>query len=234
MPCRAAGYRRYHGASPMPRILGLVLLAACSTAAPQTAPVVAPPAGEARVDRRLFRQLRVGQRPTARRTTFELVVEGDRASLVEIEEREQRALSMGQADREARWTQTGRRTYRGSAVTVAGALQLALQSDGVQPLQLRCAARSVDAAMAGAVRVPSPGRSEEGCDRGAWSPAATVRVPALVCSAGGATPDEGHGDAEHEHDDHDDRLVFARPPGLEHALVNDGCALRGGGLRIAR
>jgi hypothetical protein len=228
----------------MPRILCLVLLTACSAAAPVaapvTAPVATPPVSEPRLDRRLFRQLRVGQRPTAKRTTFELIVDGDRASLVEIEEREQRALSMAEADREARWRETARRTYRGSAATVSGALQLALRSDGVQPLQLHCTARSVDAAAAGAIRVPSPGGAQEGCDRGAWSPAATLRVAALVCSAGGAAPDDDHGEAEPahddhgEHDDHDDRLVFARPPGLEHALVNDGCALRGGGLRIAR
>jgi hypothetical protein len=60
-----------------------------------------------------------------------------------------------------------------------------------------------------------------------------TQVAALVCSAGGA-PGDGAAPDEHEHDDHDDRLVFARAPGLEYALVNDGCALRGGGLRIAR
>jgi hypothetical protein len=222
----------------MSRILGLVLLAGCSAGPPPVAPVAAvprPPASEPHVERQLFRQLRVGIRPIARRTSFELVIEGDRASLVEIEEREQRALSMAQADREARWTVTARRTYRGTAATVAGALQLELSAEGVQPLRLRCAPRPVDVAVAGALRVPSPERpADASCDRGVWSPPTKTRVAALVCSAGGAGPDADDHEHHDEHDDHDDRLVFARPPGLEHAAVNDACALRGGGLRIAQ
>jgi divalent metal cation (Fe/Co/Zn/Cd) transporter len=40
------------------------------------------------------------------RTTFEPIIEGTRASLVEIDERERRALSMAEADRAARWFST--------------------------------------------------------------------------------------------------------------------------------
>jgi len=207
------------------RILAVVLVAGCGSAAPPHPPAAhseAPPAAE----RQIFRQLRVGTRPIATRTTFELVIDGSRASLTETDERGRRALAMVDADRGARWDVVARRTYLGSAMIKPGAVELVLASEGVQPLQLRCTRRAVDAAAAGALRVPSPDRpADYACgDRGGWQPPATSQVAATVCDAGGADPD----------DDDDDRLVFAPPPGLEYAAVNDDCALRGGGLRIAR
>jgi hypothetical protein len=207
------------------RILAVVLVVGCGSAVPSrpaAAHSEAPPAAE----RQIFRHLRVGTRPIAMRTTFALVIDGSRASLTETDEREHGALALAEADRGARWEVVARRSYRGGATVTSGAIELALASDGVQPLQLRCTRRAVDAAAAGAIRVPSPDRpGDYTCgDRGVWQPPATSSVAALVCDAGVADPD----------DDDDDRLVFAPPPGLEYVSVDDACALRGGGLRIAR
>jgi hypothetical protein len=49
----------------------------------------------------------------------------------------------------------------------------------------------------------------------------TNQITAMVCDTGIADPD-----------DDDDQLVFAPPPGLEYASVNDDCLVQG--LRIAR
>lgn len=211
----------------MKRILGVALVASCGAAA---SPASTPPVRQAApvaAERWIFRQLRVGTRQTAMRTTFELVIDGDRASLLESGEQDRRARLMAEADRNAQWTVVTQRMYRGTATVTPGALDLELASDGVQRLQLRCIPRSVDAAAPGALRVPSPGRAADGAcgDHGTWDPPATSLVRALVCDSGGADPDD---------EDDDDRLVFAPPPGLEYAAVNDGCVLRGGGLRIAR
>jgi hypothetical protein len=210
----------------MKRILGLALVAACgSVASPASAPL-AQHAAPAAAQRRIFRQLRVGTRQTATRTTFELVIDGDRAYLLESDERERRALAMADADRDAHWTVAAQRTYRGTATVTSGALDLALASDGVQPLQLRCTPRSVEAAAPGALRVSSSTRVDHACDdRGAWAPPATTPVQAMVCDTGVADPDE---------QDDDDQLVFAALPGLEYATVHDDCVTHGGGLRIVR
>jgi hypothetical protein len=207
-------------------MLTAALVAGCSAAAPpRTSPVVhddAPAAAE----RWIYQQLRVGKLPIASRTIFELAIDGDRASLVETDERAPRALSMAEADRGAQWKIVGQRTYHGTARTTPGALDLALASEGVQPLPLHCTPRSIDAAAPGALRVPSPNRlASSACgDHGVWEPPATTSVHAIVCDTGAAAADE----------DDDDRLVFARPPGLEYAAVHDDCVLQGGGLRIIR
>jgi hypothetical protein len=209
----------------MPRLILCVLVAGCSSAGtPGPAPAVRAPV-QAHPERRIFRQLRVGKAPVATRTTFELVIDGGRATLVELDEQADRARSVAEADRQTRWTVATRRTYRGSVTRLAGAVELALESEGVQPLPLHCTQRAVDAAPAGAVRVPSPDRPPDGrCgDGGAWTPAAVASVQALVCDAGASDPDG----------DDDDRLVFGDPPGLEYVFVHDDC-LRGGGLRILR
>lgn len=69
----------------MLRIVIVALVAGCSAAAPAPrAPAVpAPPPGG---ERWIFRQLRIGPRAIASRTTFELAIDGGRASLVEIDE----------------------------------------------------------------------------------------------------------------------------------------------------
>jgi hypothetical protein len=213
----------------------LVLALAVGCGAP-AAPPVAPVARGTPVihnsvpaaDRWVFRQLRVGKLPIASRTSFELVLHGDHATLAETDEREHRALAMAEADRGAQWTIVAQRTYRGTARVRPGAVDLALGSDGVQPLELHCTERSVPAAAPGALRVPSPNRpADYECgDRGVWDPPGTTAVPSLLCNAGGAS------DADDEDDD--DRLAFARPPGLEHASVNDDCVVQGGGLRIVQ
>jgi hypothetical protein len=210
----------------MARLIACVLVAGCSSAGTSgSAPAVRSPV-QAHAERRIFRQLRVGKSPVATRTTFELVIDGGRATLVELDEQADHVQSVAQADRQARWTVATQRTYRGSARLLAGAVELALESEGVQPLELHCTQRPVEAARAGAGRVPSPDRHPgDRCDhRGAWDPAATSSVQAVVCDAGVADPDG----------DDDDRLVFADPPGLEYVSINDDCVLRGGGLRIAR
>lgn len=224
-PCRsflAAGcYDR-----GMKWILGLVLVAGCGPVAPPVSAPLTHHAPQVAAERRIFRQLRVGTRQPATRTTFELVIDSDRASLFESDERERRALSMADADRGAHWTVAAQRTYRGTATVMSGALDLALASDGVQPLQLHCTPRSVVAAAPGALRVSSSTAVDHACgDRGAWDPPATTHVQALVCDSGVADADE---------EDDDDRLVFAAPPGLEYTTVNDDCVTHGGGLRIAR
>jgi hypothetical protein len=210
----------------MARLIACVLFAGCSSAGtPGPAPAVRIPE-QAHAEGRIFRQLRLSRSPVATRTTFELVIDGGRATLVELDEQADRVQSVAQADRQARWTVATQRTYRGTFTPVTGAVELALESEGVQPLQLHCTQRTVEAAGPGAVRVPSPDRRPgSSCDdRGAWDPAATSSVQALVCDAGVADPDG----------DDDDRLVFADSPGLEYVSVNDGCVLRGGGLRIVR
>jgi hypothetical protein len=209
----------------MARLLACALVAGCSSVAiPGPAPAIRHPA-QVHADRRIFRQLRVGKSSVATRTTFELVIDSGRATLVEIDEQAARARSVAEADRQPRWAVVAQRTYRGLVTPISGAVELALESEGVQPLQLHCAQRAVDAAGAGAVHVPSPDRPPDGScgDRGASEPVATSSVQALVCDAGVADPDG----------DDDDRLVFADPPGLEHVLVSDDC-LRDGGLRILR
>lgn len=209
----------------MARLIACVLVAGCSSAgAPEPAPAVRNPV-QAHTERRIFRQLRVGRSPVARRTTFELVIDGSRATLVELDEQADRARSVAEADRRTRWAVATRRMYRGSATPVAGAVELALASEGVQPLQLHCTRRAVDAVRTDAVPVPSQDRPpDDRCgDGGASNPAAAASVQALVCDAGASDPDG----------DDDDRLVFGDPPGLEYVFVHDDCR-RGGGLRILR
>src|SRR5262245_33260349 len=164
----------------------------------------------------------------AKRTTFSLAFDGDRATLTETEERADRSMSIEEADHETRWTVRSTRIYRGSRKTVAGAIDLDLATPDMQPLRLHCATQTLQVAAAGARRVPSPNRGAayECGDRGVFEPPATSPIATLVCSAAGQPAGE---DA-----DDDDRLVFAPAPGIEWAFQNDDCALQGGGLRRAR
>lgn len=211
----------WRGLASIDRI-ALVLLAACRTTAPVPATPVqrvpTAPAGE----RRVFHQLRVGKAVMASRTTFELTLDGSRAQLSEVDERADHGLELADVERGARWTVAARQTYHGTASGPAGAPQLALEAAGVQSLQLHCVVRSLDVAAAGAHRVPSSEAKSGGeCDGGVWEPRTTTRVDALVCDAGVPDPDG----------DDDDQLVFAARA-VEYVAVNDGCALRGGGLRL--
>jgi hypothetical protein len=197
----------------------LVVLVACGPPPPR-APIaqhVAPaPAGP-----QIYRTLSAGLvRKAARRTTFALASDGERASIVETEEIAIDARTIDEVDRGAKWTVTSTRTYRG---TRRGP-DLDLTTDDMQPLHLHCMAQTVEVAAPRARRVPSPNRpADYECgDRGVWDPAATRRLDALVCGAPGQPADDA---------DDDDRFVFAPAPGIELASENDDCAIHGGGLR---
>jgi hypothetical protein len=209
----------------MLRILTVVFVAGCSAAVPTRAVPASPAARPDAFERWVFRQLRIGPGTIASRTTFELVIDGGRASLLETDEVEHRALSMLEADHGARWSTVARRNYRGTATNSPGSLELVLASDGVQSLELTCVPRSIDAAAPGALRVPSPDRSTDDRDggRGAWNPPATTAVRTMVCGAGISDPDA----------DDDDALMFARFPGLEYVSVTDRGA-RIAGVRIVQ
>jgi hypothetical protein len=108
------------------------VVAACGGAAPATTrPRVRPPAEPPPTSTFVFRQRHV-RTGGATRTTFELSVAGDRATLVETDE---------QADGSA-WTTRGSHTFRGTHH--GGDLELA--SDDQQPLALHCESRTVQLA----------------------------------------------------------------------------------------
>jgi hypothetical protein len=118
-------------------------------------------------------------------------------------------------------------TYTGTRTRAGSDDMLDLTAPGVQPLRLRCRPQAIAVAAVGADRIPSPERPPACGDRGVWDPPGTWRADALVC----APPDEQATDGD---DDDDDRLAFGRAPGLEHAIVNSACDLRGGGVRLMR
>jgi hypothetical protein len=112
----------------------LVVIAACGGAPPAPAPrpIVRDPAAPATP--LVFRQLHV-RAGGASRTTFELTLDGDRATMIETDER---------ADGSA-WTRRSSRTYRG---TRHGA-DLELATDDMQPLALTCESRAIRVAARG-------------------------------------------------------------------------------------
>jgi hypothetical protein len=191
--------------------IALVLLIGCG--APPARPIANPhPAGE---PTRQFRQLETGAKlGHAKRTSFSLAFDGDRATLVETEERTQAGVSLADAET-ATWTVRATRTYRGTRKAVAGGVELDLAAEDMQPLHLQCAAKTVPVASIGARRAAA-------CD--AFDPPGTTPVDALVCTAAGQPSDEA---------DADDRLVFAPAPGVELASQHDDdCTLEG--LRRSR
>lgn len=207
-----------------------IAVAACGGSAPP--PVLAHRALAPRTEPHgLFRRLAVGlARNVAHRTTFELVLDGDRAELVETEQRATGAFTIERADREAPWTTTSARRYRGHRRALAsGALALDLATADMQPLHLTCTPRRVAVAAAGARRVPSPDRpADYDCgDPGVWDPPTLVELAVLACGAAGQPADDGD-------DDGDDLLLFAPSPGVELASENDDCIIQGAGLRVAR
>jgi hypothetical protein len=204
------------------RALAAAMLAACGTHG--AAPAVAHRAEVAAEPRQLYRQLAVGDnRNVAHRTTFELSLEGDRAILVEIDERAAGAFTIERADREAAWKVIATHTYRGTRRANVGALELDLAAPGEQPLRLRCVAIAVDVAPAGADLVARHPAECHG-DRGMWFPSELTTTPALVCSAAGQPAGA---------DDDDDRLVFAAAPGIEWASYKSDC-MDARGLRAMR
>lgn len=91
-------------------------------------------------------------------------------------------------------------------------------TDGKDPVSLECAIKTVTVAGANAVRIREGKGGCEG-DQGKWSPRATRRTKALVCSE---MPSET-----------DPSFTFVEPPGaeLEWVYVNDDCSMQGGGYR---
>jgi hypothetical protein len=216
----------------MRAIVTLAAIAGCGGSPPATAtpqppvrasvpPDAAPPAPPHRVYRKLVVN---GQTTTASRTTFTLAIDRDHAELLELDETTEGVRSIADDPRAATWRTIGSHSYRGTAHVEQAATILDLATAGQQPLHMRCAAITVTAASAGARRVASGTRGDTGCDAGRWEPPASIQVAALACGEG-AGPDEA-ADA-----DDDDRLVFGDTVELEYAFENDGCALRGGGLR---
>jgi hypothetical protein len=140
------------------RRLAPIVVAACGGAAPRAVPPAPKPVAPTAL---VFRQIQITA-SHANRTTFELTLEGDRATLVETEDRAFDPVS---------WTVVSNRTYRG---TRRGS-ELELKTDDMQPLALHCESRSLGVAVA-----PEPG---DECN--ADPPAVTRHVDALVCTAAG-------------------------------------------------
>jgi hypothetical protein len=113
----------------------------------------------------VFRQLHVaGSR--ASRTTFELALDGDRATLVETEERG------------PTWTRVAQRTYKGTR----HGTELELSTDDMQPLALHCEERGLGVSAAGTAHYDCSGTHE------------VAHVDALVCTAPGQSDSEDDAD----------------------------------------
>jgi hypothetical protein len=213
----------------MRRIAITALVIGCGGAPGPTTPTAPPsaapaPASAPRVW--TYRKLVAGAASgRATRATFTLAIDGDRAELVEVDDTAAGVASLADADRATTWTRVSTRTYRGTAHAGSGAELLDLDTPGQQPLHVRCARIAVDAAVAGARRVATGTLDGHGCDPGRWDPPTVAHVPALAC--GEDAPEADAGDS-----DDDDRLVFGEAVPIEYAVENDGCALRGGGLRV--
>jgi hypothetical protein len=193
----------------------VVLLAACG-AAPAPSPKIEQHTEPAAASTWIYRTLGLGlQRPGAMRATFELRLAPDAATLTETYERAKGPLTIVTADRSAQWTPAHAATYRGTRREVAGAIELDLAAPDVQPLHLRCAAKTVQVAAAGAQLACS--------NNGAFDPPDLTPTRALICGEA-MQPAAG--------EDDDDRLVFGPPPGIEAVDEHDDCELRG--LRLAR
>ncbi|HTR53415.1 MAG TPA: hypothetical protein VMJ10_22130 [Kofleriaceae bacterium] len=185
-------------------------LAACGGATQVTPPPVVTPKPapvRSQIQHRVYRTVVANPRAShATRTTFALTIDGGvRATLVEHEETVDGITTLEAADRAPAWTPRATRTYRGIAHVLPDATALDLESDGAQPLHVRCIAAAVDVLPAGA-------RRSGDC---AIAPAATSRVQVLACG-------EASQPAETDPDD-DERLLFGDGVALEHATEVDGC-----------
>jgi hypothetical protein len=202
-----------------------LLVGACAPAAAPT-PIAHRAADHAAVEqprRLLYRHLSVGSHaPTAIRTTWELTIDGSRASLVQTEQHAPGPFTIARADREAKWTTARTHSQEGPLREVGDHIVLELES-AVDSLFLYCWHRAVAVAVAGARRVPRPGHQRDCSDPGTWSPTSTRRVDVLVCGQ------EDAGDFS----DLETHWHFAAAPGVE--LVEEiGDCLQGAGLRLAK
>ena len=150
----------------------VVALGACGAAPPAATPVPPTPREPVKPPSLVFRQLHVGA-SRASRTTFELAFDGDRATLVEIEER---------APDGSAWTRVSSRTYKGTR----RGTELELATDDMQPLALHCEERGMGVAARGSVHADCTSTHE------------LAHVDALVCTAAGQG---GSDDADADADD---------------------------------
>ena len=203
----------------MNRLLWLAL-AACGGAAAPAHPIEHHVAPAPPVTWR-FRQVELGSsRPSATRTTFELVIDADQARLVESHEHAKGSFTLDTIDR-APWAQDGQIVYTGTRR--AGGprtFELDLTAPGVQPLHLVCREHYIRLlAPAGASRLPLD------CGGRLFGDQQLTHADSLLC--GGELPEAGN-------DDDADQLCFAAAPGIERTDVNDGCEFGQVGTRLAR
>jgi hypothetical protein len=198
--------------------LACVALAACSGSAAPAHPIeqhVAPtPPKTWR-----FRQVELGSaRRSARRTTFELVLDADRARLVENHAHAQGSFTLDTIA-QAAWAADGQVIYTGTwREKEPGYYELDLTAPDVQPLHLFCRKPYIRLlARADAHRLPLDCAGKLFGDEGG------AFAYAILC--GGEIPEPNDDDA--------DQLCFSEAPGVERVDVNDGCELGQVGLRLA-
>jgi len=139
---------------------------------------------------------------------FELVLEGDRATLVEAHSHALGSFTLDTIDRAA-WLDDGKVVYTGTRKAGApGTIELELAAPGVQPLHLVCRDHYVRiVAPAGEPRLPVD------CAGRLFGDAHATYAMSLLC--GGTLEEQGN-------DDDADQLCFAKSPGVERLDVNDG------------
>ena len=180
-------------------------LAACGGATQVTPVPQPPPARPSRsaVDAQYATLVANPRAMRATITTFELSIANEHATLVEREETADVA-TLEAADRTTAWTPRATRTYRGRARVEGDATVLDLDTEGAQPLHLRCVGADVDVLTAGGLRT--------GDSTSVHVPVARMHV--LACG-------EAMQPAAADPDD-DERLLFAHGL-LEHATEVGGC-----------
>lgn len=219
------------------RVTAIGLLAA-ACAPPATAPIANHAAGEPStpVDeaKLLFdRRLTVGARMPANRSTWQLSLDGDHATLVSTDQESPGSITVALADRATNWTGSGSQVEKGPMRHDGDHLALDLES-AKDSLFLRCWRKTLVVATAGAVRVPTPGHVGDCSDPGVWSPATTTRIEALVCGQGDGLDDGQLAGLDGQAGSLDETLWrFAAAPGIEFVEVNDDC-FESAGLRVAK
>jgi hypothetical protein len=208
------------------RALAWVVVAGC--APPATPPVIAHRVAIEPVvplDQRTplwDRRLAVGvDASAAYRGILELTIVGATATLVETDLEAPGGFTLERADREAKWTTTRTHVETGPMRHDGDHIELDLES-GDNSLDLRCWQRSIVVATAGAHRV----QTHPDCDdAGAWSPATTTHVDALICGQGDALDDGQLAGIDGQGGAHVDETLwrFAAAPGIELVSVSDGC-----------
>jgi hypothetical protein len=197
------------------------IVAACGGAPTPPQPVQNRAAAAPAATTWRFQQLALGSaRASATRTTFELSFEGDRATLREHHARASGSFTLDTIDG-ATWVEDAATSYRGPrAQGIPSVFTLDLTAPGVQRLFLWCRDDlALLLAPAGAPRLPLD------CGGHLLGNALVPVTDPIVCGAELPYPGQ---------DDDEDRLSFAKSPGIERVDVNDGCEVGQIGLRLAR